>query len=99
MDEAIEINENELDDYVVAARDRALFTGLPYFMTKKKDDPDFSKISFLSFAMLPSPTPRKEFDFACELQKEWNKLLNECSNDYDFLYESLKGYANYLFRF
>ena len=89
----IEINNDELDDYVIAARDRVLYTGLPYFMAKKKEDDDFSKISFLSFAMLPSPTPRKEFYFACDLQKEWNILLHKCSRDHDFLHESLKGYA------
>jgi len=78
----------------VALVNHAFLKGLAYFKSKNKCDDDFNSISFLSFAMLPSPFPQKEFEYAYDLQLEWNKLLDRCSNDHTFLFESLQRYRN-----
>ena len=67
-----------------------LILGLAYFCSNDKNDPDFDKATFLSFTLLPSPFPRKEYAYALQIQELWNKLILKVSNDYDFLNESLK---------
>ena len=41
--------------------------------------------------MLPSPITIKDYEYANNIQTKWNELLSRCSNNYDFLYKSLKG--------
>ena len=89
-DKILKINENQIDDIVVAAKDASLLAGLTLYLSNKKTDPEFDKIASMAYTLLPSPFSKREYTFAIEIQSEWNKLLNLCANDYDFLYECLE---------
>ena len=64
--------------------------GLAYFRSNNKNDDEFDDASFLSFTLLPSPFPRKDFEYAVGIQEHWNRLMHSVSNDYEFLYNSLR---------
>jgi hypothetical protein len=86
----VKIDEKNLDEFVQDAKDACFFAGLAYFCSNNKNDVDFDDATFLSFTLLPSPFPRQDFEFAVEIQTHWNKLIHCVSNDYEFLYSSLK---------
>lgn len=86
----MEINESQIDDYVVDAKDAAIFSGLMHFCSTKKSDPDYDLATYMGFTLLPSPFPKVEFDFGVELAKHWNRLMHTCANDHELLRASLQ---------
>ncbi|XP_018497304.1 glutathione synthetase, chloroplastic [Galendromus occidentalis] len=47
-------------------------------------------VTFIPFALLPSPFPEEQFNLAYQLQKDVNTVYYRATNDYDFLRESLQ---------
>lgn len=65
-------------------------------MFTKVDKTDMKKnftVLHSPITLFPSEYPRKEFNYALEIQNHFNQLIFSISRDYDFLVRSLKEYT------
>lgn len=89
-----------LADLMEDAKDFAFSHGL-VFKLRKVLPYDYS-VTFIPFALLPSPWPKDQYDMVCQLQKDINLIYYRVSNNFDFLKVSwLQGitYTNQHFLF
>jgi glutathione synthase len=89
------IDETRLKEYSLATKDYCLVNGL-LALNKTNDlvqQHDFA--SPLPVTLLPSKFPKKEFDFAKELQSHFNELIYLISKDFEFLRDALKDVIKY----
>ncbi|RNA33549.1 glutathione synthetase isoform X2 [Brachionus plicatilis] len=84
------LDENNLEEYIISARDALFRTGVPYFTSNSKENKKFCQCSFLPLTLIPSPFPRNEFDLAIKLQLEWNNLMIKFSSNTKLIYDALK---------
>ena len=55
-----------------------------------KNQPDQGSANSLPVTLFPTRYPRKEFDYAVHIQKDFNILVNSVANDLSLLKDSLK---------
>lgn len=79
-------NEKEVKELAKRAADYAIGNGI--VMKSRKSPENFDHAPFMLF---PTPYPRRLFDQAKMVQKDFNLLVHKVSLDHDFLKESLQG--------
>ncbi|XP_022663326.1 glutathione synthetase-like [Varroa jacobsoni] len=82
------LDEVVLADLMEDAKDFAFSHGL-VFKLRKVLPYDYS-VTFIPFALLPSPWPKDQYDMVCQLQKDINLIYYRVSNNFDFLKKSLQ---------
>lgn len=79
-------SDKEVKELAKKATDYAFGNGI---IMKSRKVPD--SIEHAPFMLFPTPLPRKLFDQAKAVQKDFNILVHKVSLDHDFLKESLQG--------
>lgn len=83
------INSEKLPEYALHAKDWCLVNGLICVNNDAKSILDHELVYPLPVTLLPGKFPKKQFDFAKEIQPYIGELVHNIANDYEFLKESL----------
>ncbi|XP_048406553.1 glutathione synthetase [Stegostoma tigrinum] len=76
-------NSSLIQQLTMAAKDAALLHGV---LMRTKEEPSSSETtSYAPFSLFPSPVPKKLFTQACEVQQDFNLLVDRISQDSEFL--------------
>ena len=71
--------------------------GLICLTSDKNEDNSLRHDTALSLpvTLYPTKLPAKEFNYAFDIQKDFNRLIFNISNDYEFLKKTLKKLVNH----
>lgn len=85
------INEKKIEDYAKHAKDWCIVNGLVCI----HNDPGSISTHDLAYplpvTLFPTKFPKKQFDYAKEIQVHLNDLVHNISNDHEFLEKTLKN--------
>lgn len=83
--------ENNLEILEENVHDFCFLNGLIFFKPEKNINQTSNDVAFhLPVTLFPTNFPKPEFDYAQNVQKIFQKLIFNISNDYDFLKKTLK---------
>lgn len=84
-----EVSNEKLNEYAMHAKDWCLVNGLICVCNDVKSISNHEQVYPLPVTLLPGKFPKKQFDFAKEIQPYVGELVHNIANDHDFLKESL----------
>lgn len=85
------INEEKLEEYALYAKDWCLINGLIFIHDEPENLIYHELVKPYPITLLPTKFPRKEFNFAVEIQSYFNELIHKIANDHEFLEKVLKN--------
>ncbi|XP_006811195.1 glutathione synthetase-like [Saccoglossus kowalevskii] len=86
---SLPLEQDLLDDVVAKDKDYAFLHGI---IMRTRQDPNSSEvICYAPHVLLPSPVPKRLFQQAVDVQKDFNLLLHGVTHDSDFITSSLKS--------
>jgi len=88
------VDENRLVEYAIRAKDLCLTNGLICIENDQNSIKTHDTAYPAPVTLFPTKFPKKQFDFAIEIQKYFNELVHDISNDTAFLKEMLNNVIN-----
>lgn len=84
------INSHKLDEYAIEVKDWCLSNALICISNDPQSIKFHDSCYPLPVTLLPTKFPKKQYEFAIDIQKHFNELVHNISNDFEFLNETLK---------
>jgi hypothetical protein len=90
--QSLEANEERLNEYATLLKDFCLSNGLVFLSPSYDSNKNLmhEQATPLPVTLHPTCFPRREFNYAVDLQEHVNRLTHLISNDYEFLKKSVQ---------
>lgn len=92
-----ELNQTCLEDHSNSVKDYCLTNGLVFLKQDEhqKDTQSHDLAYPLPVTLMPTKFPAKEFQYALDIQNDFNKLIFNISNNHEFLKSTLKSISQF----